>query len=95
MTAPAGWYEDPNDKTRARYWDGSDWGATRPLPPKVQSDPRDHKVTPIDIAMAVLIPFVGVIIAIAGYARGRTHFGNAILLTSILAFLAWGALLMP
>lgn len=23
---PAGWYTDPSDSTRQRYWTGSDWG---------------------------------------------------------------------
>lgn len=35
MSAPAGWYADPNDSTRERFWTGSDWSqetriATRP-----------------------------------------------------------------
>lgn len=33
MTLPvAGWYEDPQDATRLRWWDGVRWGAIAPEP---------------------------------------------------------------
>jgi len=25
MSTPAGWYADPNDSSKERYWDGSEW----------------------------------------------------------------------
>ena len=27
-----GWYPDPDDSAKQRYWDGSKWGETRPTP---------------------------------------------------------------
>ncbi len=41
MTLPvAGWYEDPQDATRLRWWDGVRWGAIAPEPhPVVHGTP--------------------------------------------------------
>ena len=43
MTLPAaGWFPDPRDAARLRWWDGRAWGeGTRPLPT------RHHAVTPV------------------------------------------------
>lgn len=36
QAAPAGWYPDPADQTRERYWDGGQWTQhIRPVPPVV------------------------------------------------------------
>lgn len=36
MTLPvAGWYDDPQDATRLRWWDGVRWGAVAPEPKPV------------------------------------------------------------
>jgi len=47
---PAGWYPDPSDNLRLRWWDGSTWGyQTRPLPPSYAADtsrPAAHSVLP-------------------------------------------------
>ncbi|MEV7693294.1 DUF2510 domain-containing protein [Microbacterium sp. NPDC089189] len=32
MSAPAGWYPDPTDPARQRWWDGAGWGALAPKP---------------------------------------------------------------
>lgn len=32
MSAPAGWYPDPSDPTRQRWWDGARWSAPAPAP---------------------------------------------------------------
>lgn len=45
MSAPAGWYPDPSDSTRRRWWDGTQWtaqsavapGGYAPMPPVAYS----------------------------------------------------------
>jgi predicted outer membrane lipoprotein len=37
---PAGWYEDPKDATRRRYWDGAHWAALTQPPTIVQLPER-------------------------------------------------------
>ncbi|NQX24791.1 DUF2510 domain-containing protein [Curtobacterium sp. VKM Ac-2852] len=40
MTLPvAGWYPDPQDPNRTRWWDGGRWGALAPQPPAPVSVP--------------------------------------------------------
>ncbi|MFZ2529000.1 MAG: DUF2510 domain-containing protein [Rhodococcus sp. (in: high G+C Gram-positive bacteria)] len=37
QSPPAGWYDDPQDPARIRYWDGTSWAlrtAPKPLPPR-------------------------------------------------------------
>ncbi len=50
---PAGWYDDPNDPSAQRYWDGKDWTPHRErksiassAPPPVQSPPPSHQPPP-------------------------------------------------
>jgi hypothetical protein len=51
--APAGWYPDPEDATRLRYWDGNTWAElpapTAPLPP-VATTPEPEPEPPKPIA---------------------------------------------
>jgi hypothetical protein len=44
MSAPAGWYADPNDPTGLRYWDGSTW--TEHTAPTHQPGPPTGSVVP-------------------------------------------------
>lgn len=85
----AGWYPDPNDATRDRYWDGQDWRDARPRPPAPPQHADDDRVGPASIAVAILIPLFGLIIAIAAFARGRNRTGIAVLLTSIVTMIIW------
>lgn len=46
MTTPAGWYPDPDDNSRQRYWDGTQWtddhaAAATPQTPGWYPDPDD------------------------------------------------------
>ncbi|WP_204163925.1 DUF2510 domain-containing protein [Nocardioides solisilvae] len=36
---PAGWYPDPHDGSKQRYWDGQAWGAQAPAPPSYGAPP--------------------------------------------------------
>ncbi len=40
MSAPAGWFPDPSDPSKQRWWDGTNWiGPARSLPPAQVSPP--------------------------------------------------------
>lgn len=45
---PAGWYQDPDDPSRERRWDGNEWsddrrpGGTPPPPPPADDSPEDE-----------------------------------------------------
>jgi Protein of unknown function (DUF2510) len=85
---PAGWYTDPNDATTQRYWDGQQWTENRaPL------EKKGAKPGVGSYIVAVLLPIVGVILAIVQFARGNGGQGAAVLLTSIVAFVIWFAVL--
>ncbi|WP_123338707.1 DUF2510 domain-containing protein [Curtobacterium sp. PhB141] len=41
MTLPiAGWYPDPQDSNRTRWWDGARWGALAPQPAATVPTPQ-------------------------------------------------------
>ena len=56
MTLPAaGWFPDPREAARLRWWDGRAWGdATRPLPSRPVEAVRPIVVTPTGPAFSVL-----------------------------------------
>ena len=56
MTLPAaGWFPDPRETARLRWWDGHAWGeATRPLPSRPVEAVRPIVVTPTGPAFSVL-----------------------------------------
>lgn len=41
MTSPAGWYPDPDEPGRQRWWDGELWSEHRRRAPRVQYRPHD------------------------------------------------------
>ena len=44
---PAGWYPDPEDPSRQRYWDGAAWGAQAPAAPAAPPPPPYVPATPV------------------------------------------------
>jgi len=56
VTLPAaGWFPDPREAARLRWWDGRAWGdATRPLPSRPVEAVRPIVVTPTGPAFSVL-----------------------------------------
>jgi hypothetical protein len=85
----AGWYPDPLHNKRQRYWDGEAWEhdehTSAPVP--------GHAVTENpgvgSYAVAVVIPIVGVGLAIREFARDNIGPALALLLTSIVAGLGF------
>lgn len=53
-TAPAGWYPDPEQPGRQRWWDGQGWGPVAPMPTSYASAPS-ARTTPKGFAVAALI----------------------------------------
>jgi hypothetical protein len=53
-TPPQGWYEDPNDPSKLRYWDGSQWTERGT---KAAADPSSavSKSAPIELPKAFWI----------------------------------------
>jgi hypothetical protein len=80
MTAPnppAGWFPDPHDPTRKRWWDGAAWTehvqqAAPPAPPAVAVQQPVQTVQPVLSARSYSAPlsFVGSTRRITGWARG-------------------------
>src|SRR5690242_19350464 len=88
---PAGWYEDPDGTGQQRYWDGSKWtDQLAPPPPQPEQqlvggrlkDPRNDGHAAAGYVCAILLPIVGIIIAIVLYNRNDTR-GTPVLLTSV------------
>jgi hypothetical protein len=81
VTLPAaGWFPDPRDTARLRWWDGRAWGeSTRPLPSRPVEAVRPIVVTPTGPAfsfLAVLLAVVSVALnpwgacSVLGFAAG-------------------------
>lgn len=89
--APAGWYEDPEDPSRQRYWSGTEWTDDRRLPPPVPAVPappaNGFAVTSLIVgivgALLAFIPLVGLVGFLLGAAvvvfgiLGRSGAGQA------------------
>ena len=68
---PAGWYPDPNEKTRQRYWDGATWGPLAPAPTSPQSSEsatvrrqgRGIKIAAIVAGAVVVLVVISVLVA--------------------------------
>jgi Protein of unknown function (DUF2510) len=87
----AGWYPDPEHAGTQRFWSGTDWTDNRaPLEQKTTA----RKAGVGSYIAAVLLPIVGVIIAIVQFARGNTGSGMAVLLTSLVAGFIWASVLV-
>ena len=68
---PAGWYPDPNDKARQRYWDGAAWGPLAPAPTSprssepatIQRQGRGIKIAAIVAGAVVVLVVISVLFA--------------------------------
>lgn len=58
MSAPAaGWYADPSDATKLRYWDGAQWtDHTQPAPPPQSGAPVGPPITPLPAESSYGVP---------------------------------------
>ncbi|MFF2274225.1 DUF2510 domain-containing protein [Agromyces sp. NPDC058136] len=65
---PAGWYLDPDDTARLRWWDGTAWTDQRQAPQPTKRGGTGHIIwASVIYALAVLQLLNGVV----GYAMGR------------------------
>jgi hypothetical protein len=92
VTLPAaGWFPDPQDRSRLRWWDGRTWaGSTLPAPRAVDTDPvlRSVESTPATPTFSVAAP------GAAGHAQAWAY-GSGIRARSgarASAVWAWGAI---
>ena len=70
---PVGWYPDPEDDQKIRYWDCGHWtDYTRPRNPKHRFAWR----VPVVILTTLLVAFAGVVIALSVFAAVMSNFGS-------------------
>lgn len=97
-SAPAGWYPDPQMAHTQRYWDGAAWTDHRapltpqsaPAAPEAQTVAENVKV--VGMLTAIFLPLVGFIIGLTQINK-RGNDGLVIVVTSVIAFFVWYALL--
>ncbi|HMI81345.1 MAG TPA: DUF2510 domain-containing protein [Solirubrobacterales bacterium] len=98
--SPAGWHPDPQDAAFLRWWDGETWTDQRkPRQPTgaVPSNDAESSEGMSGLAitgfvLAILFPIVGFLMGLAMIAGRRQH-GAAVLITSIVAFMIWLAII--
>lgn len=96
---PAGWHPDPQDAAFLRWWDGETWtDQRRPRQPAgaVVAEPDSNEgmsgLAITGFVLAVLFPIVGFFMGLAMIAGRRQH-GAPVLITSIIAFIVWLAII--
>lgn len=73
MTNPQGWFTDPEDDARQRWWDGSQWTSqTRPNPVTKRSGSGRKWAIGVGVLVLALALYIG-ISAIAGNGDGGTN----------------------
>ncbi len=63
--AQPGWYPDPQDPNRPRYWDGQAWGAAGQLPGGAPNNAASRSKTPLWIGLGVMVAVIAVVAALA------------------------------
>lgn len=64
---PPGWYPDPEDPSRARWWSGNEWAPPRPA--------RPGFMTTLDFAQRIVL-VVGMGLALCVFGLWITHIGS-------------------
>lgn len=100
--SPAGWHPDPQDAAFLRWWDGETWtDHRRPRQPAEAVPVAAANAEPSEgmsglaitgFVLGVLFPIVGFLMGLAMIAGRREH-GPAVLVTSIVAFIVWLAII--
>ena len=72
MTLPAaGWFPDPQDRTRLRWWDGRTWaGSTRPAPRVTGTEPVMRSVEEAPVAPSFSVAGPGMTLRAQPWAYG-------------------------
>ncbi|HUC00661.1 MAG TPA: DUF2510 domain-containing protein [Solirubrobacterales bacterium] len=90
--APAGWYLDPEEAPRQRYWDGSAWTEdTYTEPPGDVEDPRNDTLVTIGWFTALFLPLIGLIIGFVLSSRGDRR-GAQVIMVAVVVILIIGVL---
>lgn len=98
-TPGPGYYQDPNDPSVDRYWDGDRWTDNRvpraPAPQvQVQQPEKEQEASGVVVAgyaFAVLMPLIGFIIGLTQINKSR-H-GIWVVIVSVVAFIVWLAII--
>ena len=70
MSAPAGWYPNPNNDGRLRYWSGSSWTEHYANPPTAQaSNKRGPKIAAWVVGVVVVLGIIGAVTGNDGQAE--------------------------
>ena len=67
LTPPPGWYPDPGDPSRARWWTGTEWA-----PPAAR---RPNLVATFDLAQRIVL-VIGFGLVLFVFGRWVTHIGS-------------------
>lgn len=93
--AAPGWYPDPEEPTKERYYDGNRWTDARrdgAPPPAPRQRERMSGLAIIGYINAVVIPLagaiIGIIVGIRHQGPGKNH-GPWIIGVSVIAFIVW------
>ena len=93
--SPAGWHPDPGDPAFLRWWDGTTWTDQRqPRPPDASVPSTEEEGSGMAVAgfvLAILLPFIGFLVGLAMIA-GRRRYGGWVVLTSVVVFFLWLAI---
>lgn len=87
---PAAWYDDPENPSGMRYWDGSEWTEHktnyRVAPPKKKTAGEGMVIA--GYVLAVMLPVVGVVLGLMLINRQSRH-GRYVLGLSVLCFVGF------
>lgn len=67
----AGWYEDPNDAGRVRWWDGAAWTARTAVAPDAGPDHGDDRRRPSRVPLVLAVGAVAVVAGLGAFLGVR------------------------
>lgn len=89
---PPGWHPDPSGPPgQQRWWDGHQWtGHTAPAPAPerwVKPEGQRDGLLIAGVTAGIVLPFLGLVLAIILFAKGRAAHGMAVLLCCLVGVL--------
>lgn len=86
MSAPAGWYDDPEMVNTRRYWDGGQWTDHRQEKAASQASPAPQDASQWEIwamVAAVFVAPLGLVMGLVLWARGFRG-GRTVVVTALI-----------